>query len=198
MKNELLKFSEYEKRKNRRKSINEAMSELIESGKDCRSCVGHCCTFEHNSMQVSPLEALDVYSHLLEAGRVTPELIEQLEENVSNFRLNIEPLAIGKKTLRRYYTCPFYQDHALGCSIDRDSKPYGCLAFNPTKEEVSQPGFCLSNSQVLSSQDQVFGESEQRDNNLLKAELGIYWDKMNLPNALSYLIKSFGKLSEKN
>lgn len=194
MKNEILTFSELKKRKSRRETINSAMSDLMAEGKDCNHCVGHCCTFEHNSMQVTPLEALDVYACLEEDGRITDELVEHLEENITHYRLDKDPASIGKKSFRRYYTCPFYQDRALGCSLDRDSKPYGCLAFNPNSKLVSTPGYCTSNNDVLMLQNNTFGNKEELDNQFLRDKLGIYWNKMNLPNALLILIKKLNKI----
>lgn len=196
MENEIHKYSKLEQRKNRRKAINLAMSKLIDSGKDCMSCVGHCCTFEHNSMQVTPLEALDVYNYLSEKGLLGSELIAKLEQNIKHFRLDREPLLVGSKSLRRYYTCPFYEGQALGCSIDRESKPYGCLAFNPLTEKVSTAGFCQSSGEVLKVQQLEFGTKEERQIEEIKGELGIYWSKKNLPSALLYLIKAFRNMSE--
>ena len=191
MKDKIRKFSELKARRERRESINSAMSELIQQGKDCNSCVGHCCTFEHNSMQVSPLEALDVYVYLDEQARLSPELVSRLESFVDHFRLDKDLISQGSKNLRRYYTCPFYQEHSLGCSLDRDSKPYGCLAFNPESQNVSEVGFCSSNQSALEKQNLKFDKSEAKMNELLRSDFGIYWERMNLPNALLYLIKTF-------
>lgn len=178
-------------RHQRRLSINTAMTNDLNIGHGCSSCVGHCCTYEHNSMQVTPLEALDAYKFLLEVGRVDESLIARLEDCVTNYRLDKEVLTKSSKSLRRYYTCPFYKQEALGCSLDRDSKPYGCLAFNPSQPGVSEPGFCSSNQHILEKQSLEFDDHEERHNETLREELKIYWNKMNLPNALLYLIKSF-------
>jgi len=192
LKSKILAFSALEARSKRREVINQQMSKMIKSGLDCSSCVGHCCTFEHNSMQVSPLEALDVYRLLMDRGEIDSELIAKLEENVRHFRLGVEPLIRGTKSFRRYYTCPFYEKHALGCSLDRESKPYGCLAFNPVEAGVKEAGHCNSQLHILEQQELIHGKLEREQNQMIKEQLQIYWDKMNLPNALLYLIKRFG------
>lgn len=196
MKLDIESISNESERRNRRETINSAMTDDINSGRDCASCVGHCCTFEHNSMQVTPLEALDAFQYLKEKGRVNEELVESLEECVKNFRLDKEMITQGPNTLRRYYTCPFYKREALGCSLDRDSKPYGCLAFNPKEKNVSEPGHCKSELSVLEAQNIKFGKTQDDLNRFLTSELNIYWKKMNLPNALLYLIKSFGDINK--
>lgn len=156
------------------------------------SCIGHCCTFEHNSMQVSPLEALDAYQYLKEEGRLGQELEQSLEECVKSYRLDKEMITKGPNTLRRYYTCPFYKQEALGCTLDRDSKPYGCLAFNPLEKNVTEPGHCSSHQIELENQNQQYRDAENLANSFLATEFNIYWNKMNLPNALLYLIKTLG------
>lgn len=186
----LLTYSKSSERARRRSIINAEMSRMISSGKDCSSCVGHCCTYEHNSMQVSPLEALDAYLYLKENNRINNDLVTRLEECVRHYRLDKEPMGMGSKSFRRYYTCPFYEAKALGCSLDRESKPYGCLAFNPMKENVSEPGFCRSQVHVLEQSEDVFGSEVSQVNDRLKEALGIYWQKTNLPSALLFLIKT--------
>ena len=190
---DLLEFSKVEARETRRDLINKEMSELMRKGNDCSKCVGHCCTFEHNSMQVSPLEALDTYKFLEENGRITTDLISDLEQCVEHYRLDKETMGMGNRIFRRYYTCPFYKAHSLGCSLDRRSKPYGCLAFNPNTINVSEPGHCSSQINSLERQHQYWGEEEEKINESLRAELNIHWKKTSLPSALLYLIKKFQK-----
>lgn len=165
------------------------MSKTIQSGKDCFSCVGHCCTFEHNSMRVTPLEALDTVEYLASNDRINKELIQELEGCIKRYRLDKEVLTGRGQELRRYYTCPFYKKEKLGCTIGKHHKPYGCLAFNPLKKEVTVSGHCVSDQKVLLENAERFTQSESELNEKLKSEFQLYWDKKDLPSAVLYLIK---------
>jgi Fe-S-cluster containining protein len=173
----------------RRKILNQQMQKLISSGKDCFSCVGHCCTFEHNSMRVSPLEAMDVVNYLDKNNRINESLVKELEDCIRQFRLDKELFVRRDQELRRYYTCPFYKKDKLGCTIGKHHKPYGCLAFNPREEEVSVAGHCHSYSEVLEQRDDLYNAKEKQLNLKLKTDYQIYWDKKDLPSAVLYLIK---------
>ncbi len=189
-------FSSLSERKKRRSIINEAMSEKIDSGYDCHSCVGHCCTFEHNSMQVTPLQALDTYEYLKEKNLINKDLKQKLNDCIKHFRLDKEVISSLNKQFRRYYTCPFYSGDKLGCTIDRESKPYGCLAFNPSQMNVSQAGSCSSQTSILENQSVKFSVAEKQMNTEIKKELDLYWDKMNFPSALMYLIEKLPQKKE--
>jgi len=173
----------------RRKLLNENMSQKIAQGHDCFSCVGHCCTFEHNSMRVTPLEAKDIVDYLVMNNRLNPELIKELEECIQTNRLDKELLTSRSQELRRYYTCPFYKKDKLGCTIGKHHKPYGCLAFNPLDKNVTKSGHCISDLEVLEKNDLKFKIEEKKLNEQLKSELNIYWDKKDIPSAVTYLIK---------
>jgi len=182
-------FSGPENRRKRRESVNLAMDKKINEGKDCFSCVGYCCTFEHNSMQITPLEAMDAYSYLLEKGLIGDDLIIKLKNCIKDFRLDKDMNLSGAKSFRRYYTCPFYSGAKLGCGIDRDSKPYGCLAFNPNLANVSMPGSCQSHIEILESQSSEFSDWETKANKKLQEELDLHWNKIDLPRAILILIE---------
>lgn len=176
--------------KQRREMLNKHMAQKIEQQLDCFSCVGHCCTYEHNSMRVTPIEAMDILDYLATNKRIDQKLIEELESCVKDFRLDKEILIGKNQELRRYYTCPFYKKEKLGCTIGKHNKPYGCLAFNPNEEKVTRPGHCGSDQSILESNALKFSEYEKAENEKLKAQHKIYWDKKDIPSALLYLIKT--------
>ncbi len=172
----------------RRSSLINQMHALNDEGKNCSSCKGYCCTYHNNSMQVTPLEAVDAYLYLKENKMINEELILLLEENIKRYRLDVEVPTKGGGALRRYYTCPFYAPGSKGCHLSLEDKPYGCLAFNPLKKSVSEEGNCESNQNLLQKRfDQNIQETEH--NEILKSYLGLYWNKRNLPWALLELIK---------
>jgi hypothetical protein len=177
----------------RRSLVVENMNQLIGQEKDCFKCKGHCCTFEFNSMQVTPLESFDVYDYLLNKNMITPELISRLEDNIKHFRLDKDFLSLGKKSFRRYYTCPFYLEDKLGCSIGKNHKPYGCLAFNPKEMNVTTPGHCTSYTDSLELREEENRQDEDVLNESLKKTLSLYWDKKDISTSVLYLIKLFHK-----
>jgi len=121
----------------RRSMLISAMAELEEKKFHCMNCVGTCCTFVANSMQITPLEALEIMEGLNLNRTQAEELKMRLQDTILHYRLDQE-LSIGKKAisqLRRTYTCPFFTPGPLGCSLSRSIKPYGCLAFNPKIED---------------------------------------------------------------
>ena len=120
----------------RRNLLIKAMNALNDEKINCYSCIGLCCTFESNSMQVTPQEALDVVVLLEKQNRINQELIEMLKENIKKYRLDKE-ISTGKNsTFRRYYTCPFYKPGERGCTLTKEDKPYGCLGYNSKKENA--------------------------------------------------------------
>ena len=99
----------------RRENIIKAMQELESEGTDCSKCPGFCCTYYHNSMQVTPLEAIEILIDLIAQKRLNEELVNRLHENANNYRLNVEVTDGRGRVLRRNYTCPFFKDQNLGC-----------------------------------------------------------------------------------
>lgn len=173
----------------RRQQVLDQMSDKFNSGFNCRDCSGYCCTFEYNSMQISPLEAFDVFIFLKKSSRLDEKLIQELKACVKHYRLDYE-ISTGKGTsLRRTYTCPFFKPGPKGCTIDPSSKPYGCLAFNPLKQGVSEPGFCSSDQKLLEDRESS-QQSEVTANEILREQLKLDWDKKPLPLALLNLIKA--------
>ena len=174
----------------RRKVLIDNMQKLISDKKDCFSCKGHCCTYQNNSMQVTPLEALDAYYYLERKDLISAELVKSLKDSIQKFRLDIEVPTRNGKFLRRYYTCPFFTEGAKGCGLSLEDKPYGCLGFNPKESNVQSEGFCESDQDLLEQNQRNFPE-EKKHNETLKNTLDIYWDKRNLPWAILNLIEKF-------
>lgn len=178
----------------RREYLNKEMKSLELQGKDCSNCPGHCCTFEHNSMLIDPLQALELYAYL-EKNKMIDSTLDKLRHNIVQFRLDKDFLLGRGKQLRRYYTCPFFKHQACGCPIDPNSKPYGCLAFNPQVENVKEAGHCVSNTSLLENRSQEFKSYEVEANRLLKHKLKLYWDKKPIPVALIEVDKNIKELS---
>lgn len=167
----------------RRDIIIEDMKSQEGQGFDCHSCPGFCCTYQYNSMMITPLEAFEILINLNFDNRITDELVKKLNNNAVSFRLDKE---IWQKNtlLRRYYTCPFYKDEKLGCSLSVKLKPLGCLAFNSTEKEVSTTGKCETRPNVLTRQ----GKRNKGDfiilNKKIKKIFNIVWDKKPISTAL--------------
>ena len=168
----------------RRKHLIERMKELENSGLNCRDCQGTCCTYEANSMMVTPVEAFELYSYLKAQGQFDQELKTRLEENIRTYRLD-QSLGNGKKSfLRRTYTCPFFNHKELGCPLPVEVKPFGCLAFNAHHEKLKASEFCFSEKEILQRREEDFQEIEAKENEELKKKYNLFWDKVPLPVAL--------------
>jgi hypothetical protein len=157
--------------------------ELESSGMGCKGCSGTCCTYEANSMMVTPVEAFELYTYLKETDQFNDELKSRLEETVAQYRLD-HGLGNGRRSfLRRTYTCPFFNHKELGCPIPREVKPFGCIAFNSHDVEKKAGEFCYSEKDVLEKRELVDAD-EARLNEELKTKYKLYWDKVPMPVAL--------------
>ena len=88
---------------NRREILIDRMEKLFHEGKHCGGCPGTCCTFEANSMLLTPLEAWEILTHLQQEQLWTEELVNRLQKTVSQYRL--EPKAYAQRAyLRKHYT----------------------------------------------------------------------------------------------
>lgn len=154
------------------------MDEAEASGMSCHGCKGTCCTFEANSMMVTPLEALELMSHLKTAGLLDETLRLKCEETVRIYRLDHDAGNGKRSYLRKTYTCPFFGFKELGCPLPKEVKPYGCLAFNSHHQEEKAGSHCYSDKELL--ENIVFEEKNVE----LKKKYGIFWDKSPLPTAL--------------
>lgn len=172
----------------RRLSLIEKMSELEAQSKDCMSCSGMCCTYEFNSMLITPLEAFELISYLAQADRIDKNLVENLSDNIKKFRLDRDFNLGHKRELRRYYTCPFFKNKSVGCSISRGAKPYGCLGFNPEESKVKKEGNCSSNFEILEQREQEFYSEELKLNKIIAQELDLQWTKKTIPVAINEFI----------
>lgn len=167
----------------RRQLLNDRTSELESSDKSCAGCSGTCCTYEANSMMVTPIEAVELVEYLKENHLFDEELKKRLKETVAKFRLD-QPLSNGKRSfLRRTYTCSFFNHSELGCPLPREVKPFGCLAFNSHHEKLKAGEYCYSEQEILEKRDANFAE-EKLLNQELKTQYSLYWDKTPLPLAL--------------
>ena len=82
-------------------------------------------------------------------GRWTEALRQRLRACVERYQLDEIPGDGRRDLLRRSYTCPFLRTAPLGCGVDPDHKPYGCLAFNPRRPDQAEGGDCASDVDLL-------------------------------------------------
>lgn len=168
---------------NRRAAVIKAMRENESQGLNCESCQGYCCTYQYNSMMINPVEAFEILIDLNNMNRLDFDLIGLLKKNAREFRLDKE--VWQKNTLlRRYYTCPFYMDQKLGCSLSVKLKPLGCLAFNSMKQGVSEPGFCETDETPLKKQEEINLREQIQIQKEIKEAFDITWDKKPIATAL--------------
>lgn len=168
---------------NRRELLITRMNELEAQGMGCIGCAGTCCTFEANSMMVTPLEASELMIHLKAQDFLTDELKTKLIETIKTYRLEHPPGNGRRSYLRKTYTCPFFNHQELGCPLPREIKPYGCLAFDSHHVEKKASEHCYSEKELLLKRDELHPE-EKELNEELKKKFSLYWDKTPLPNAL--------------
>lgn len=165
---------------NRRELLIDHMNMLESKGMGCIGCPGTCCTFEANSMLLTPLEAYELMSYLKLNKLDTAELKSKLESTVTTYRL--EP-KFGRSYLRKTYTCPFFGHMELGCPLPREVKPYGCLAFDSHHVELKASEHCYSETEILEKRDALHPEEKQLNDDL-KAKFNLVWEKSPIPNAL--------------
>lgn len=172
----------------RRQELVREMQELEGKTIHCFTCPGTCCTQAANSMLITPIEALEILSALNIEKFTDSELLDfkkRMSETVSGYRLNVE-IYTGKKNasgFRKTYTCPFFNNGALGCSLSRGSKPYGCLGFNPKTAEDNGKS-CASNVELLTDRENAFLATEEVANSKIRKDLNLHWIKQNIPQAL--------------
>lgn len=136
-------------------------------------------------MQTTPLETYEIYRYLRDQQRLNPDLRQRLSDTIHRYRLDIPPPGDGRRSfMRRTYTCPFFMDGILGCSLPPQVKPYGCLGFNATKPGVTEGGACESDQELLAQREAAFADSEDRVNRKLQVHYELDWHKRPLPWAL--------------
>ena len=161
----------------RRKKLIDHMLGLEAENKTCLQCPGTCCTYEANSMQVSPIEVHDILTYLKNNDLHRTELKKKLEATVQTYRLD-KMISTGRKSsLRRTYTCTFFNQKELGCALPREVKPYGCLAFNAHHHSIKAQEFCYSDQNLLE-------KDESNLNLIISKQWNLWWEKLPLPVAL--------------
>ena len=157
------------------------MSSLDGKKVNCLTCEGTCCTYKANSMQITPLEAMDILKYL---QGLDETLKEKLESCVSDYRLDVEIPTSRGRAFRKTYTCPFFTPGPKGCSLPKDVNPYGCLGFNPKTSGVTGGGNCSLKEDVSKEREEKFNLFEMQENLRLKKEFNLDWDKLSIPQAL--------------
>jgi hypothetical protein len=170
----------------RRQPLIDRMQQLAHSRVGCESCSGICCTFVANSMQITPVEALDIYFSLIDSGHIHADLDQRLQTCIERYGLDRAPLSDGRRQFsRRTYTCPFFNHGALGCSLPVVAKPYGCLGFNAQRSGVADGEACSSDQTLLADRET---DLEKELNRQIKISLDLGWDKQPIPVALRQII----------
>ena len=165
-----------------RQGLLELMTKLKNESKDCSLCTGTCCSFVANSMQITPLEAFEIYDYLLRHRLWTADLKAKFQDCIEVFRLDKPLPGDGRRSFgRRTYTCPFYAESCLGCPLPPSVKPYGCLAFNPIASGVRDGEACRSYTEKL---EQLASEVLQSKNDIIRQAFAIDWLKKPIPVAL--------------
>lgn len=174
----------------RRQVLLDEMKGLENKEVDCRFCPGKCCTFISNSMQVTPSEALDLMSFLKRENRWNEELKQKLLDCISEYRLDYHLDTGGGSGFRRTYTCPFFAGHSLGCTIEKDSNPYGCLGFNASESGEKDGRSCYSNQDILKAQENSLCGEEKDLNHEFEKLFPKFGKKLPIPNALLFLFET--------
>lgn len=179
----------------RRQILVAAMAQAAAVGVHCQGCSGPCCTFVANSMQITPLEAWDLWQFLVAAGRWDAALATQLQETVAQYGLARMPPSDGRRQFgRRTYTCPFFRGSVAGCSISRQAKPYGCLGFNSTEAGATEGRSCRSQQDLLAQQEAAHQDTEAR-NRALAERWSWPAPKLALPYGLLLVMAAEGGLA---
>jgi hypothetical protein len=168
------------------------MHDLESKNITCQNCSGVCCTKERNSMQVTPVEALDLYFYLMENTKDKNELWIRVEDAIKSFGLDREIIVKGK-VLRKNYTCPLFKFESWGCPIEAHLKPFGCLGYNAKGSSVLNGENCESDLDLLKKVDKEIEQDLDKMNQVVQAyfkfHYKVHFDKMPIPNALAFLHK---------
>lgn len=149
----------------------------------CLGCQGSCCTFEANSMMLTPLEAMELMTYLQDKNLLNPDLKTKLQKTVSDYRLEPKYLNARRSYLRKTYTCPFFNFKELGCPLPREIKPYGCLAFDSHHPTLKADSNCYSERDLLIEREKLHPEEAQLNEEIRK-KMNLDWEKSPIPNAL--------------
>ena len=167
---------------NPRHQLLKFMQKLEDTGKDCASCTGVCCSFVGNSVQLTPLEAFDLLSYLIKTDRWTENLQRKIDQTIEQYGLNREPAGNGQRTFsRKTYTCPLFKEQALGCPLPPHVKPFGCLAFNPLQSGIKDGESCRSEINLLK---ELETDEIANQNQAIREHFELNWHKKPLPLAL--------------
>lgn len=164
------------------------MNDLDAKNINCKNCTGVCCTVGRNSMQVTPIEALDLYFQIIEKIKDQNKFWEKNQEIISIYGLDRE-IYVKNRLLRKNYTCPLFKFESWGCPIDAHLKPLGCLGYNALEENVIEGENCTSDIKLLEQIEKTIYKDWSDLNSEFKKILNLDFDKLPIPRALE-MIKS--------
>lgn len=162
------------------------MENLEKNNIDCQKCTGVCCTVARNSMQVTPVEAINLYFEIKEKLIDQKKFWELNLESIKRFGLDRE-IYIKGKLLRKNYTCPLFKFESWGCPIDKKLKPLGCLGYNALASNILDGENCASNTTILEKVDQEINPKWNELNLKIKKRFHLDFDKISIPRALEIL-----------
>ncbi len=139
---------------NFRNELLQEMSELNLRGVNCFHCRGTCCLKSRNSMGVTLYEGVEVFKNLLLKFDIST-LESKVQEAIQKFRLD-HPIYIKNKLFRKTYDCPLFELNGVktGCPLDKETKPFGCLAYNPRSSQIQDGEDCYLREDLLESTHQ--------------------------------------------
>ncbi len=161
------------------------MNSLESAQISCINCSGVCCTQSKNSMQLTLVEALTLYMNLKFKNILNDELILKSAATIKDARID-QKIYVKNRELRRNYTCPLFMFKALGCPLDKDHKPYGCLGFNATTSGVKEGENCQSDLGLLKEVDETYNTKIAQINAILANALSTENFKMTIPEAIVF------------
>ena len=173
----------------RRQVLIEQMNFLESNGMGCAGCSGTCCTYEANSMLITPTEAIELIQFLIKENMLNDDLKVKLSDTIKKYRL-MPKYPNERSYLRKTYTCPFFHHKEFGCPLPREIKPYGCLAFNSHHPEIKNSEQCFSEVELLKQRQDDHPE-EDTLNEKYRKDLGLNWQKAPIPNAILELWEKF-------
>lgn len=166
-----------------RNLLTNNMTKLDSQEKNCLSCTGVCCTVSRNSMMVTPLEAYELYLNLMKKIQNQELLWKKVESAFKEFGLDRE-IYVKNKLMRKNYTCPLFKLESFGCPVDPESKPFGCLGYNPTKEKVLDGESCSSDIIILEQVENEIKKDFEMSNLEIRKQFNLSFEKTNIPAAL--------------
>lgn len=169
-----------------REKLIAQMNSLDQNNINCEKCSGICCTVARNSMQVTPIEALNLYFEVKSKIKDQNSFWIKNQDAILQFGLDRE-IYVKNQLLRKNYTCPLFKFESWGCPIDARLKPLGCLGYNALDVNVKEGENCSSDISLLEDVEKNNHLEWNEKNKALKKILNLDFDKLPIPRALEVI-----------